>query len=138
MAISHWTKHGTRPKRARLTERRRRALELRMEGFTFSEIARQVGYASPSGAYEAVSTALDSAVVDAADEFRKLHIARLEALLVGLWSAAREGQLGAVDRALKLLDREAKLLGLDLPPQPEEPPEELPVKAYINFPMDDI
>ena len=54
MVKSHWTNHGTRPKRARLTDRRRRALELRMKGLTFADIARQVGYASPSGAYEAV------------------------------------------------------------------------------------
>ena len=60
MTDSHWTNSGTRPKRARLTERRRRALELRMKGFTFVEIAREVGYASPSGAYEAVRAVLDS------------------------------------------------------------------------------
>ncbi len=138
MGKSNWTEHGTRPKRVRLTERKRRALELRLQGLSFFEIAQKVGYASPSGAYEAVKTALDSAVVDAAGEFRKVHVARLEALLEGIWSAARGGNLGAVDRALKVLEREAKLLGLDLPAQPAEQSEELPAKAYINFPMDDI
>ena len=138
MSKSSWAKRGTGPKRARLTERRRRALELRIQGLSFFEIAQKVGYASPSGAYRAVKTALDSAVVDAADEFRKIHVARLEALLEGIWNAARGGKLGAVDRVLKVLDREAKLLGLDLPAQPAEPPEELPMKTYINFPMDDI
>ena len=138
MTESNWIENGTTPKRARLTGRRRRALELRMRGLTFVEIAREVGYASPSGAHKAVKTALDSAVVNAADEFRILHIARLEALLDGIWNAAREGKLGALDRAVKILDRQARLLGLDMPSQPQDPPEELPVKAYINFPMDDI
>ncbi len=138
MSKSNWTNHGIRPKRARLTDRRRRALELRMKGLTFADIARQVGYASPSGAYEAVKKALASEAFDEAAEFRKLHIARLETLLAGIWNLAREGKLGAVDRVLNLLEREARLLGLDLPPQPQEPPEELPMKAYINFPMDDI
>ncbi len=138
MVKSHWTNHGTRPKRARLTDRRRRALELRMKGLTFADIARQVGYASPSGAYEAVKKALDYEAFETAAEYRKLHVARLEALLAGIWNLAREGKLGAVDRVLNLLKREARLLGLDLPPQPQEPPEELPGKVYINFPMDDI
>ena len=138
MVKSHWTNHGTRPKRARLTDRRRRALELRMKGLTFSDIARQVGYASPSGAYEAVRAALNSDAGVANDEFRKLHLARLEALLKAVWDTASRGELGAIDRALRVLDWEAKLSGLDLPRQPEEPPEELPGKVYINFPMDDI
>ena len=138
MSKSNWTEHGTGPKRARLTERRRRALELRMKGLTFSEIARQVGCASRSGAYEAVRAALDLDAGVANDEFRKLHLARLEALLQAVWDTAARGKLGAIDRALKVLDREAKLSGLDLLRQPEERPEELPVKAYINFPMDDI
>ena len=65
-------------------------------------------------------------------------MARLETLLEAIWDAACRGELQAIDRVLRVLDRQAKLLGLDLPRQPEDPPEELPVKAYINFPMDDI
>ncbi|MCY4108841.1 MAG: hypothetical protein OXG11_07425 [Chloroflexi bacterium] len=136
--LSYWTTDGTRPKRARLTERRRRALELRIRGMTFAEIAHEVGYASPSGAYEAVKAALDSAVFDAADEYRKLHVARLEALLNSIWNAAREGKLGAIDRALKVLERQAKLLGLDVSQQSQEPPEKLPGKVWIDFPWEDI
>ena len=109
-----------------------------MKGLTFADIARQVGYASPSGAYEAVRAALDSDAGVAAGEIRKLHMARLETLLGAVWDAASRGDLRAIDRALKVLDREARLLGLDLSTQPDEPPEELPVKTYINFPMDDI
>ena len=138
MTESNLTSNGTPPKRARPSDRRRRALELRMQGLTLAEIADEVGYASPSGAYAAVKRALDAETFDEAAEFRKLHVARLEALIVGIWDLAREGKLGAVDRVLNLLKREAKLLGLDLSPQSHEPPEELPVKAYINFPMDDI
>ena len=138
MTESNLTKNGALTRRARPSDRRRRALELRMKGLTFAEIADEVGYASPSGAYEAVRKALDYEAYDDAAEFRKLHVARLETLIAGIWNMAREGKLGAVDRVINLLEREARLLGLDSPPQPQEPPEELPVKAYINFPMDDI
>ncbi len=138
MTTSNGIHHGTRPKRARPSDRRRRALKLRMKGLTYSDIARQVGYASPSGAYEAVRKALDYEAYETAAEYRKLHVARLEALLAGIWNLAREGKLGAVDRVLNLLEREARLLGLDLPTQPQQPPEELPAKVYVEFPMDDI
>ena len=138
MTKSNFTENGATPKRAGPLARRRRALELRLQGLTFSEIADEVGYASPSGAYEACKRAMNSETFYTAPEFRKLHVVRLETLLAGIWNLAREGKLGAVDRVLNLLKREARLLGLDLPPQPQEPPEELPVKAYINFPMDDI
>ena len=138
MANSSWTENGTVPKRAGITEKRRHALELRMKGLTFAEIACQVGYASASGAYKAVRAALEADAVMAADEIRKLHVARLETLLEAVWDAACRGELQAIDRVLRILDRQAKLLGLDLSPQPDEQPEELPVKAYINFPMDDI
>ena len=130
--------NGTGSKRALVKERRRRALQLRMRGATLSDIARQVGYASASGASKAVRAALEADAAAAAGEVRKLHVARLETLLDAIWDAASRGQLSAVDRVLRVLDRQAKLLGLDLPAQPDEPPEELPVKAYINFPMDDI
>ena len=109
-----------------------------MKGLTFSDIASQVGYASSSGAHEAVRAALEADGGLAAHEIRMLHAARLETLLESVWDAARQGELRAIDRVLRVLDRQAKLLGLDMPQQPAEPPEELPVKAYINFPMDDI
>ena len=132
------TQNGTVPKRVRIKERRLRALELRMRGLTYADIASQVGYASPSGAHKAVRAALEAEALMAASEVRDLLVMRLETLLQGIWDAACRGDLQAIDRVLRVLDREAKLLGLDLPPQPENPPEELPVKAYINFPMDDI
>ena len=138
MANSNWTDNGTGSKRAAITEKRRHALKLRMKGLTFSDIARQVGYAAPSGAYKAVRAALQSDGGAAAGEIRELHMARLDTLLGAIWDAACRGELQAVDRVLRVLDRQAKLLGLDLPRQPEDPPEELPVKAYVNFPMDDI
>ncbi len=132
------TQNGTVPKRVRIKERRLRALELRMRGLTYAEIAREVGYASGSGAHKAVRAALEAEALMTASEVRDLLVLRLETLLQGIWDAACRGEFQAIDRVLRILDREAKLLGLDLPPQPENPPEELPVKAYINFPMDDI
>ena len=68
-------------------------------------------------------------------------VARLEALAGGQsgTSGLAKAKLGAVDRVLRVLNREARLSGSRFTPaQPQEPPEELPGKVYINFPMDDI
>lgn len=48
-------------------------------------------------------------------KLRGLQLQRIERLLSALWIAATEGKLGAVDRVVKLLDRQAQLLGLDAP-----------------------
>lgn len=138
MDSSNGTQNESEPKRAPITVRRRHALELRMKGLTFAAIARQVGYESPSGAFRAVRVALHSNGTVAASDIRELHMARLDVLLGAVWDAACRGEVKAINSVLRVLDRQAKLLGLNLPPQPENPPEELPVKAYINFPMDDI
>ena len=138
MTNSNENENGTGSKRALVKERRRRALELRMRGQTLSDIASEVGYASASGAYKAVRAALQAEALATVGEVRRLHTARLEQALEAIWDAVCRGELQAIDRMLRVLDREAKLLGLDQPTQPDEPPEALPVKAYINFPMDDI
>lgn len=97
------------------TERQRQAVELRKAGGSFEEIARQLGYKDPSGAYRAVRTALRKTIQQPADELRQLEVARLDALLVGLWSDARKGDVAKIDRVLKIMQRRADLLGLDAP-----------------------
>ena len=103
-------------------ERARQAVELRKAGASYDEIARQCGYRSRSGAYKAVSGALRDLVAKtslAADELRELETIRLDALNDALWSRALAGELPAIDRVIRLMERRAKLLGLDAPEQTE-------------------
>jgi len=46
---------------------------------------------------------------------RALELLRLDELLNALWDTAIAGDLKAVDRVLKVMERRAKLLGLDAP-----------------------
>lgn len=96
-------------------EKRAKALELRKAGATYDQIARQVGYADRGGAYRAVATALKQITEEPAHEVRQLELERLDAMLLGLWPNARKGKEGAIDRALRIMERRAKLLGLDTP-----------------------
>lgn len=96
-------------------ERRRKAVEYRKAGLNFQTIADQLGYKSASGAYRAVRAALLAAVREPTEELIALEVARLDDLLRGIWADARTGDLDKLDRVLRIMQRRAKLLGLDAP-----------------------
>lgn len=91
-------------------ERRKQALELHLAGATYDRIAEACGYASRSGAHKAVQEALKerAELVDA--QVAETEIARLDAMLTGLWPKARRGDVQAVDRVLKIEERREHLL----------------------------
>jgi hypothetical protein len=105
----------TSEKRIAAAARQARALELRKAGIGYATIARQLGYAGPSGAYKAITTALRALTAEPAAELRDLELARLDDLLGGLWADARRGDVAKIDRVLKIMQRRADLLGLDAP-----------------------
>lgn len=91
------------------------ALELRIGGATLDEIAKALGYAERSVAGRAVQRALKAKVSEHVDEYRDLHMARLEALYMKFHSQAIQGNYNGLRGCLQILVREAKLLGLDAP-----------------------
>lgn len=95
--------------------RQRQALELRKTGMNFQHIADQLGYRDASGAWKAVTKALKESIKEPADSVRLMELARLDAMLVGIWTQAKSGNTNAIDRALKIMDRRAAYLGLDAP-----------------------
>jgi hypothetical protein len=97
--------------------RQTEALSLRQAGKTFAEIAAKLGYSDHSGARNAVLAALRENAAEPNAEMRALELARLDALQAALWLNATAGHLGAVDRVLKVMERRARILGLDAPPQ---------------------
>ena len=49
-----------------------------------------------------------------ADALRAVELERLDRLWLALWDRALAGELAAVDRLLRIVDRRARLLGLDV------------------------
>ena len=49
------------------------------------------------------------------DEVRTIELQRLDSLLFSIWPEAQKGTLKAVDMVVKIMERRAKLLGLDAP-----------------------
>ena len=104
----------TSPRRMDAVEKQRQALALRYGGATYDAIAKALGYASRQGAQMAVEAALKKTLQEPADQLRKLDLGRLDTMLLAIWPAARQGDFPAIDMALKIMVRKAKLLGLDI------------------------
>ena len=106
--------------RERLTaaERRKRAVELRKLGLSYQKIADQLGV-SQSGAHKMVTTALQQLNIKTAEDaavVRRLELERLDEWLVRIAKELQDGNiLPAIDRGIRIMDRRARLLGLDIP-----------------------
>lgn len=95
-------------------QRARDALELRLCGQSLSEIAGLLGYAGPSGVAKAVGKAIAGIPAEPARQVRDLEVLRLDGMLYAISDKVNAGHLGAIDRALRIMERRAKLLGLDM------------------------
>lgn len=95
------------------------AVVLATEGAPYPEIARVLGYESPAAAKRAVWKAIGESGADheSVENMRKLQAARLDKLLYSVMRRATKpsdiDHLSYVRVALAILDRQAKLFGLD-------------------------
>lgn len=92
------------------------ALKLRSLGWTYQKIATQMG-CSIQAASDRYHRALAAVPSDAVHEHRKLMGEQIDALLEVSFEQALTGKrsLFAIDRCIMLMDRKAKLYGLDEP-----------------------
>jgi len=107
--------------KAKALARGERALRLRIEGATYRQIAADLS-CSAATAYRDVSSALAeiaSSRSEQAEELRALQSARLDALLVAVWDTAEAGDVKAIDRVLRIMERRARLHGIDAQPPPK-------------------
>ena len=103
----------------RLTKNRNQAIELRRQGYTLKRIGQVLGVSTQTAA-NYVNYCLRELVeltAAATEEYRQLELERLDALQAAIWNQAVSGNLFAIDRCVKLMERRAKLLGLDKPLQ---------------------
>jgi hypothetical protein len=98
--------------KATAAEKRKQALDLRRAGWTFDDIAKEVGFANKGSAHRAVKQGIADITRESATELLELELARLDDLMAGAYEAARDGDLFAIDRVLKIIDQRAKFVGL--------------------------
>lgn len=102
----------TRPDVIAARERANKAVQLRLAGMTLSQIAETLGYAGPSGAHHAIRATLERNEAESVDDLRRVHRARLNRLLAGVWPRASQGDKDAMQSAARVMDQIAKLDGL--------------------------
>jgi hypothetical protein len=101
--------------------KRTRAVELLIDGLSYDEIAREVGFTHRGSAHRAVTRALAEREHDAVDSLRRVELDRLDRLQTAVWSQAIEGDAAAIDMILKIIDQRIRLFGLHQEPQRSEP-----------------
>ncbi len=114
-------------------ERKITAVSMRKSGATFATIGAALGV-SEAQAHRYVTGALRELAEqtsETAQELRVLEAERLDALLSGLWVKATAGDTLAVNAALRIMERRARLFGLDTLPQPPESSE--PTAITVRF-----
>lgn len=110
---------SNRDRRIEAHQRQLKALELRLAGVIYEQIAAELGYAGRSGAYKAVESGLKLTMREPAESLRRLSAERLDRATLAIWRRVSSGDLHAIDVLLRLEARRAKLLGLDAPQQVE-------------------
>jgi len=124
------------------TRRQSRAVQLRLDGYTYQQIADVLGYSNHSGARAAVKAALKKTLQEPADELRIVMCMRFDKYLEELWRRKdmiiKTDQFGCntylhvksiIETALKIERQRAELLGLNIRPEPVMPEEILPEGA---------
>ncbi|WP_432559264.1 hypothetical protein [Granulicoccus sp. GXG6511] len=103
---------GRHHNRALAQARRAKAVELRMAGKTYQQIADLLGYANKGTVHRILTNALTEHEVDSIDELRFLEAQRLDAVQAAYWDQAMKGDYKAARIVLRIMDQRARLLGL--------------------------
>lgn len=109
------------PEKLKKAELQEAALELRRKGYSYREIARELKV-HVKVAHKVVTDAFKEQLAkmgETSEMLVKLQMERLEAMWQGLSTNAEGGNARAIEVALRLLERQAKLCGLDAPVKQE-------------------
>jgi DNA-binding CsgD family transcriptional regulator len=92
-----------------------RALEYRKAGASYEQISKALG-CSKAGAWKAVKRGLENLNKECnekAREVRQIETLRLDRMWAGIYDDAANGDPRAVNTALRIMERRARLWGLD-------------------------
>lgn len=102
---------------ARAIARRVQAVDMRIAGARYADIAEQFGYTDPSTARGVVMRSLRAVEAEKVGELRELENARLDLAQQAIWPKVLRGDPQALNAWIRLSKRRADLNGLDAPKQ---------------------
>jgi len=103
---------GRHRDRALASARKCRAIQLKLQGLTYQQIADQPGYTNRGTVYKIIKTAQAAQLTGAVEEHLDIEVSRLNALQAAVWPAAMAGDLQALIVAARLIEARCRLLGL--------------------------
>ena len=109
------TPEKAKPVRVRNRAQVLQAIDLRTAHCSYDQIGKSMGI-SKTRAYELVMAGmadLDASVKEAAEVLRAIEVRRCDALAMKLWP--QSGNPRVTDSILRVMERRARLLGLDAP-----------------------
>jgi hypothetical protein len=106
---------GRHSNRVLASARKTRAVELKLQGLTYQQVADELGYANKGTVHRLVREALDAQQVQSVERLREVEVRRLDALQSGVWAAALSGDVDAVHACLRIIQERIKVLGLAEP-----------------------
>lgn len=111
--------------RVEVDERRKQWLEKKIGGMSYPAIAAESGMRNWRSIQKQVKKYLERYHSPTVETWRNLQAARLEQLIAAHWPKALEGDKDATAMVLRLIERECRLMGLDLT-------QETPLVQQIN------
>lgn len=107
-------RHKRRLPSLTLTDRRVACLEMRRKGMRYDEIGKALGVSAVT-AWRHVQQGIEAIITEPAKAVLAIELERLDALWMPQYSMATEtGDQQAVMVCIRLMERRAKLLGLDI------------------------
>lgn len=118
---------GKDKEKSKILERQIQVLELRQSGWSFRAIGEKldISHVQAWQDFQNALTELREVSNDKADDLRQLELERLDALTKALEPMAMVGNTNSINAYLRVMERRAKLLGLDAPEKKEFKFEEL-------------
>jgi len=102
--------------RAEVAEQKAEVYRLTLKGWTRRKIAEELGI-SLGTVQNRLDEAIKETVLPLAEDVRKQQLDRLDTYLVSLDAKIEKGDDKAINTALRIEERRARLLGLDAPQQ---------------------
>lgn len=106
------------PNSAELADRRERVYAMRLTGKSLGFIAQAEGV-SKTTVFNDIEAVIKAKTEVPAQQVREMELDRLDLLLDKLMPRVENGDVQAIQTALKVMDRRAKFLGLDAPTKQE-------------------
>lgn len=103
-----------------LQTRRAAAVEMCKKGESFEDIAKRLDYVNAESAKRDVQIVLAEVLKTPMEESRALDVLRIDSMIAALWGGTQNANPQAVDKAVKLIELRAKLLGTFAPIQVEQ------------------